>query len=135
VITIVQSRTAGQAFTGGPNAGLINFADLMLQSLDWVPLVNNIAFTTTALDTWLVEFVHPNGAASGRIIALNETPTQLSPGGFGGFAKMGCAITVPTANNGVVPVPWNMIFATGTLTADAQFIVSYSAGARPSGRG
>jgi hypothetical protein len=137
MITIVQAANSGQSFTGTSGSGLITFLDVTLQSKDYIPIVDNIAFTTTVLDAWLVVFQHPAGASSGRIIALNDVPTELSPGGFGGFAKMGCGITVPTAStsDGLRPLPWHLIFTTGALTANAQFIVSYSFAPRPSGRG
>lgn len=140
MITVSYPLTTGQTFTGAAGLGLITFSDLFLPSRDYVPLVNNIAFTTLSADAWQYVFVHPDGAASGIIMASNDEPDELSPAGYGGFARMGCCITVPTADSLTPtikspPRPWQLIFTTGVLTANATLVVSYSMGPRPSGRG
>lgn len=138
MITVVQTLGAGQQFSGSPGAGQISFDDVLLESNDYCPLIANMAFRTTQLINFLVIFTHPDGAASGQIIAIDETPDTLSPNGYGGFAKMGCAITVPTAYRPIAqggPRPWGLSFHSGLLTATGQFVISYFAGPRPSGRG
>jgi hypothetical protein len=138
MITVVQTLGAGQQFSGSPGAGQISFDDVLLPSNDYVPIVANMAFRTTQLINFIVYFTHPLGATHGQIVALDETPDELSPNGYGGFAKMGCAITVPimyrAASEGG-PVPWGLSFHSGLLTATGQFVISYYSGPRPSGQG
>lgn len=122
------------SFTGTVGAGLVTFADLQLQSLDFVPVINLVAFTTTDLVNFRLELNHPLGAVSGRVILLDETPTALSPGGFGGFTQAGCDIVVPRGDT-AAGTPWQLKLFTPVLATGGEFIVSYSAVAKVSGRG
>ncbi len=91
-----------------------------------IPIVNNVGFEISGLDTWLLVAQHPSGAASGRLIISNETPSSLSPGGFGGFTRMGCGITIPVSTVAGVITPWEVRFTTGVLTATGIYTISYS---------
>ncbi len=120
MITKTTALTAGETFNVANDFADLGLADLIDES---VPLVKNVSFTIAALDTWLLSVEHPDGIAAGHIIISNETPPALSPGGFGGFAKMGCSYPIPIEADFR---SWILRFSTGVLTADGLYTLSYS---------
>ncbi len=125
MITKTTALTAGETFNVATDFVDLGLVDQIDES---VPIVKNVAFTIAALDTWLLSVEHPDGIASGHIIISNETPPVLSPGGFGGFAKMGCSFPIPVEANFR---SWIVRFSTGVLTADGLYTISYSVGRVP----